>query len=198
MRTLFICILTPLLALQVGCSGQGFSSDPELGNKTDQPPETNERDASAKKKTDTKATEPSIIVGAYLACNKVEDSSSGNPSYGCALMTKEHKKLVVPAGLELRFGAMSDRFTFAPIYQAALSAHHVIFEISEPLTKEIIVNADLISPLESINLKRYQVSIPVDTTLNSTVDQAQQQEKPMGSQSPQNTRPGNCRCERRM
>lgn len=189
MRTLFICILTPLLALQVGCSGQGFSSDPELGNKTDQPPETNERDTSTKKKTDTKATEPSIIVGAYLACNQLEDSSSGNPSYGCALMTKEHKKLVVPSGVELRFAAKSGSSVFAPIAQAALSAHHVIFEISEPLTKEIIVDASL---LDTSNgpIIRYQVSIPVD--------QAQQQEKPMGSESPQNTRPGNCRCERRM
>lgn len=204
MRNLLGCILTPLLALQVSCSGQGFSSDPERQNQD--PPVTNEREDSAKKKTDTNATEPSIIVGAYLACNKIDETSSESSSYGCSMMTKDHNKLIAPAGYTIVFRAESGASSLPALDQAPSSAYHVVFNISAPLTADLVVGAAIIpdnglKPGSQGGVLRpedlpYHVRIPLEKTQITATNDPPAQEKPMGSS--QGTGSKNCNCKRKM
>jgi hypothetical protein len=103
--------------------------------------QSTERKPKEKPATETKAIEPSVIIGAYLTCQNVENPNPNHSSYGCAMMSQNDTKLIPPADLALDFVAQSGPKFFGPKLQTASSPFHVIFEIPNFLSQDLIFGA---------------------------------------------------------
>jgi hypothetical protein len=103
--------------------------------------QSTERKPKEKPATETKAIEPSVIIGAYLTCQNVENTNPNHSSYGCAMMSQNDSKLIPPADLALDFVAQSGLNLLLPIRQGASSPFHVIFEIPNFLSQDLIFGA---------------------------------------------------------
>ena len=103
--------------------------------------QSTERKPKEKPATETKAIEPSVIIGAYLTCQNVENPNPNHSSYGCAMMSQNDTKLIPPVDLVLDFVAQSGLKFFGSKLQTASSPFHVIFEIPNFLSQDLIFGA---------------------------------------------------------
>lgn len=136
----------------LSCSDPQFS---ENGKKI----ESTERKPKEKPVSETKATEPSVIIGAYLTCQNVENNNPSHSSYGCAIMSQNDTKLIPPADLTLDFVAQSGPNFFGSKAQSASSPFHVIFEIPNFSSGDLIFGADL-RPSSGTPIRRRPIDMP--------------------------------------
>jgi hypothetical protein len=121
--------------------------------------QSTERKPKEKPATETKAIEPSVIIGAYLTCQNVENPNPNHSSYGCAMMSQNDTKLIPPADLALDFVAQSDLKFFGPKLQTASSPFHVIFEIPNFLSQDLIFGAGF-RPSSGTAISRQAIDMP--------------------------------------
>jgi hypothetical protein len=121
--------------------------------------QSTERKPKEKPATETKATEPSVIIGAYLTCQNVENPNPNHSSYGCAMMSQNDTKLIPPADLALDFVAQSGLKFFGPTLQTAPNPFHVIFEIPNVLSQDLIFGAGF-RPSSEPRISRPALNMP--------------------------------------
>lgn len=126
----------------VSCSDSNFTASDKAPNSAEQT--TTNRTQKEKPETDTKVTEPSVIIGAYLTCNSLASANAENASYGCALMSQENRKFEPPAGMILDFIAQAGQEFYKAAHQAQTSPYHVIFETPKFMSQNLVVGAQII------------------------------------------------------
>lgn len=130
----------------VSCSDSNFTASDKEPNSAEQT--TTKRTQKDKPDTETKVTEPSVIIGAYLTCSHLASANAENASYGCALMSQENRKFEPPVGTTLDFIAQAGQESFVPHLQAQTSPYHVIFETPKFSAHNLVVGAQ-IRPISS-------------------------------------------------
>ena len=163
MRLAVVSILISLSSNLLSCSDSEFAANERTTQSSDKT--SKKRTPKEKPVTETKAVEPTVIIGAYLTCSSLENHNPNMSSYGCALRSKDHLKVDPPSGFEIDIVAQSGVNVFAPVQQPLGGTYHAVFEINNLLSDDLFFGAALrsasASPTEAFSTDLpYQFRIP--------------------------------------